>query len=312
MRGTMKRALLAILMIVLCASVLVGCAQTDIQVKVNPDGSGDLKYAVLVDKSLITQNESDPLSDLKQGAESSGFTVNPLEQEGYIGFEASKKVKNIAKETSNDVFLGKIGEGFTLQKSFLKTTYKLNTDIDLSDLNFVANEKLNPFVQAAMKQVKLKLTVDLPVAAMSSNATSASNNGKSLTWDLKAGETNHIAINAEQYSPMTISLLGIILLLIIAGAGMVVTQRPELLELENIKAALGLDKKEEQATSEVEQSQVAEGTEQAAVTEVVSESNETPSVVAVEEPASEATVETVAEVPAESSGSADQEENKEG
>nr|WP_243237046.1 DUF3153 domain-containing protein [Heliobacterium chlorum] len=302
-------------MIVLCASVLVGCAQTDIQVKVNPDGSGDLKYAVLVDQSLITQNESDPLSDLKQGAESSGFTVTSLEQEGFIGFEASKKVKNIAKETSNDVFLGKIGEGFTLQKSFLKTTYKLNTDIDLSDLNFVANEKLNPFVQAAMKQVKLKLTVDLPVAAMSSNATSASNNGKSLTWDLKAGETNHISINAEQYSPMTISLLGIILLLIIAGAGMVVTQRPELLELENIKAALGIDKKEDQPAAEGEQSQVAEGTEQAgetAVAEAVSESTETPSVVAVEEPASEATVETVAEVPAESSVSADQEENKEG
>ncbi|WP_170292161.1 DUF3153 domain-containing protein [Heliobacterium mobile] len=225
MRGTKHRVLQAIILIVLCTVFLVGCVQSDIHVKVNPDGSGDLGYSILVNPSLLGGDGGyNPLDDLKANAEQSGFTVTSLEQDGMIGFQASKQVKSIAKESSSDLFLGKIGEGFTQKSSYLKNTYTLNTAIDLSDLSFTGNDKVNPLLQAALKQVKLTLTVDLPVSAAKHNATTIAKNGKELTWVLQPGQVNQINIVAEQYNTTTISLLGVAGLLVIGGISVAISQ----------------------------------------------------------------------------------------
>ncbi|MBC9784689.1 hypothetical protein H1S01_09215 [Heliobacterium chlorum] len=218
MRGTMKRVFQVFLLLGLCAIFLVGCVQSDVNVKINSDGSGDIRYTVLVNQALLGTGENgNPMDELKQNAEKAGYTVEAVEKDGLVGLNAAKHVANVSAEASDDILLGKFGEGFVKQKSFLKDTYSLNSVIDLSDMSVTANERLAPSFESALKQAKLTLTVELPNAAVKHNATAVDKGGKVLTWDLKPGQPNEISFTTDQYNPIDMSLVSAAALVIAIG-----------------------------------------------------------------------------------------------
>ena len=270
MKKSLKNiAILAILTIILIT--LTGCANVNYDIKLNEDGSGDIVYTMGYDKSFLKSMgvetsavaKDDSLKDMKEEAKEKGYTIEDYEDDTTYGFKASKHVNNIQEEFNvNDEVSDDNEESGKIiyEKTLLKTKYSQDSKIDLTNMG---EDEEATMLKALMAQMKISYRITLPFKADSNNATTVSEDGKTLEWILKVSEVNEIKFEASQdYGMYALAGLLIIVILIVTAvvlskkAKKTVVVKPVEVKKEEIKP----EEKETQADEKTQNVKVEEET----------------------------------------------------
>lgn len=226
----MKKTLKTILFVVIMAIVLfclTGCANVNYEIKLNKDGSGEVSYTMGYDKAFLSSmgvttedlSKDSTLDEMKEEAEKEGYTIEKYEDDDTYGFKASKVVTNIQEEFSVENTIGesdnKNDDRILYEKSLLKTKYSQNAKMNLT-FDEGSSTQETAMMNTIMGQMKISYKIVLPFKAGENNATTVSEDGKVLTWELKTGKENTIQFVAqEDYTMIALGGLAVILLLVV-------------------------------------------------------------------------------------------------
>lgn len=183
MMNVKKRNLLLILL--LCSLLLSGCMRINTTVKVNKDGTADVSMLYAMSNSLGAFTNSPYSLSAEQIAEyeEQGYTVKHYvdDEAGYTGYTLTKNgidLKSLVNDTDETGLESIIDGGFvTVDGRIVKISFVPFSASDYKD------------VSSGLSMVKsqkgfVTFTLDLPVETTRNNATSVSEDGKTLTWDL--------------------------------------------------------------------------------------------------------------------------------
>ena len=224
------------LIMVLLVMVLVsGCKlKAEYNMQINKDKSGSFNIIVAMDdellETMLAQEDENATSkeytdedkwkyldsmfnDDESSPEAAGFTVNKYEKDKFKGYEYFIKIDNIddysGKEASFD--LDDLAN-FKESKIFVKdgNKYKAKITFDMDDLNTESYQGID-----LSSIYDMKFIVTLPDKPISSNATTVSEDGKTLTWDLTKLDDKGIEFEFELAKDNTILYVGIGVALVI-------------------------------------------------------------------------------------------------
>ncbi len=287
MKKTLKNiAIIAILGIILLT--LTGCANVNYDIKLNKDGSGDIAYVIGYDKSFLASigvetsslENDNSFDEMEEEAKQNGYTVEKYEDDNTYGFKATKHVNNIQEEFDVNNEAGSNGEEdgkIIYEKTLLKTKFSQSSKVDLTDIG--VDDEDAAMLKAVMSQMKISYKITLPFRVGSNNATTVSEDGKTLEWVLKVGEVNEVKFDAAQDYGMY-ALLGLaVVLVIVATVSVILSKKakktsevkPVEVKKEEIKPVV----EETQAEGKNEVVEVIEKEETEEVTEVVPEEDAT-------------------------------------
>lgn len=133
-------------------------------------------------KKNNSDNDSVDTSDLVNA----GFTINEVTEDDFIGYRAYLKIENIDtlidnKEKFNFENIKNIKETTLFEKN--NNTYKLNLEVPSSDGN-----EYSSYIASGMNY-EMKFTIKLPNKPITTNASTISEDGKTLTWNLLKDKT---------------------------------------------------------------------------------------------------------------------------
>ena len=191
------KKVLSIVVMMLCIFCFTGCMRINYTVDVKKDGTADLYFTYAAmdtsgmmsedeDSSSTSQSASEMYGDEMDKARAEGWEVSEYNEDDYIGYTGVKRgipLEDVAKEfngTSNDevemdsdVFsITKDGNNYSL---IWKTTAEEQEEAEESE---DYSSYLSQYGGYAT------FTLKLPSKAKSSNATTVSDDGKTLEWDL--------------------------------------------------------------------------------------------------------------------------------
>ncbi|GGF18666.1 hypothetical protein GCM10010954_16820 [Halobacillus andaensis] len=214
-----KRIIMALMVLAL---LLAGCVKGDFAVEINKDGSGVNTITLGVEEATFAQFGGDEgmLDDTNQDLETQGYTVEELDEEGYIGIKATKEFEDAGEmdfipDTANmeqgdvDPSAAQEDINFTVDEGFFTDTYRLEGSFDLGgafDLGGVE--------QMIANQMDLTFTLDLPIQAKEHNADEE--DGSTLTWDINPTGSNDIMVEADAPNVTNIIIVGAAALAVIA------------------------------------------------------------------------------------------------
>ncbi len=220
----MKKAtcMFAILVLAIC---LAGCMRFDTSITIKSNGKMDVKmlYAAM-DMSDYSGGESTSSGltpEQKQQYEAEGWKVEDYTSDGYTGFVISQNdvdlrgINAAMKQTSENT---KQGGDFGITRSGFKYTLKWQVygSSDKTSMSQAA-----PYINQSGGYMKFR--INLPVKPISSNATSTSNNGKSLEWDLlNLGDDGTIEVTYTLINVPLIIILSVVALVLIAAVVVVI------------------------------------------------------------------------------------------
>ncbi len=191
----MKKVLKNLLIIIICFVVCACSVKNENTITIDKNGKFTYNVIVAFDKSLIETLIKTDIIKTNKDVEKyindnikdnylDGFTKKEYSNEEYVGNEYVYEVDNIdnISTTSNiAVILNKnsvVGTNMFKKKDGVYRAnflYNLNDKYNYKDVDF-----LNTF------------TVNLPVKALSSNADQILNDGKTLVWNIKNGDSKAI------------------------------------------------------------------------------------------------------------------------
>ena len=236
----MKKQVYNILMMFFLVFMVTGCVKFNAEMDIKKNKSMDFKIIYAIDTTYFGDEEL--LEDNnKQELEDAGFLVTDYSDGTMKGFTISKSVKNIDDVSSMDdteySLSGIVGSNkkdeyiFKVKKGLFKNTYtaKLNfdssdsslndssdseEDFDDSDLDYTSDDESDYDFSGMMGSMDLSFNVKLPYGATSNNATTVSDDGKTLRWELMSNDISTIEFEFELYN-MTVIYIGIGLLIVI-------------------------------------------------------------------------------------------------
>lgn len=208
----MKKVLSLIAVMAILLVALTGCVSVNYEVTLNKDGTADVAYIYGFEKEMLEQlgaSAEDMTSDMKANAETSNYQIEAYSDDKVEGFKAKKHIENLSELSLEDAFGSENVKDseenqIKIEKKGLKTVYSQNASIDLSGMD-----------ESTESMVIIKYIIKLPVKVGENNASEVSEDGKTLTWNLKAGETNEISFEAESNYLTTIIMISIAILLVI-------------------------------------------------------------------------------------------------
>lgn len=260
----MKKNLKSIILVAfftLLLFVLTGCANVNYEIKLEKDGSGDVSYIMGYDKSFLSSmqvsiedlKDDDSFDEMKQEATKTGYTVEAYEDDNTYGFKAFKHVDNIQNEFSIEPG-SEEDDGIKYEKTLLKTKYSQEATVDLADVTESAEDALT---KAVLGQMKITYKIVLPFKVGDNNATLVSEDGKTLEWTLKAGQTNEIKFVAqEDRTVYAVAGTGVIVLIVILSTIAVMASKKKAKKQE-VKTTKTVEVKKE-ASKEVKEVKTAE------------------------------------------------------
>lgn len=232
----MKRTLVTCIILLLAIVLLSGCIRLHTNITVNKDGSGQVEYIFAVNPAILEKSEEETFAELKIEAQKRGFQIEEYHTADYVGIKIAKDFEDINnlkenagvmnalyQDDQNEVLAGERMKGFfspeiKVDKSWFYTTIKLNGVIDLSNEEQGLSSEEAMQQQLAYKMLDLALTINLPVRPVEFNADKLTNNGRTLTWQLIAGQKNEIIFKVQMYNLTNIiitAIAGLIILVII-------------------------------------------------------------------------------------------------
>ena len=124
----------------------------------------------------------------EQDFESQGFTKEKYDEAGYKGYAYTAKIDNIDKITGESEKYNIFGSGENIEdsKMFNKEGNKY-----IANIEYEANKDVESGSSYSL-DLDFKYVVTLPNKPLSHNATSVSEDGKTLTWDLSSNDTTSI------------------------------------------------------------------------------------------------------------------------
>lgn len=212
----MKKTIGLIVLLLFTLVTLSGCAQVNYEVEINKNGTGTIScsYEIskkdLGEKAALVQGVAE---SMKGKVEENGYIVELYEDDDVKGFKGSKKLNDITKDFSlEEVFevfenFGKKyvedteENGIKIEKTLFKTKYSQKAVVDLTDIG---------------TEIDMEYSMKLPAKSKTNNATKVSEDGKTLTWEIKVGETNTIEFVSEQINLLPIIVIGIVVIAIVA------------------------------------------------------------------------------------------------
>lgn len=256
MKKTLKTIAL-MLMVGIILLTLTGCANVNFDIKLNADGSGEVSYVMGYDKSFLTSmgvttsslENDDSFKEMEDEARQEGYTVEKYEDDNTYGFKATKHVENIQNEFNFTNTMGtSTQEGaqndeIVYEKNLLKTRYYQDAKLDLTSMGS-SNEQEAAMMQSILSQMEITYKITLPFKAQEHNATTVSEDGKTLEWKLEAGKVNEIKFDAAQDYTLYAIIGGIALLLIIVIIAVAVSKKGKKDKQEKVKETK--ENKEEQ------------------------------------------------------------------
>lgn len=191
----MKKVLSLVAIIAILLLVLTGCVQVNYEVSLNENGSADVLFIYGFEKETLEQlgtTADDMTKDMEENSSQDGYAIEKYEDEEIAGFKANKHFDDAAEISLVEVFgeenvTESEGGRIKIEKNGSSTLFSQNAEIDLSKMD-----------ETTASMMAVKYTIKLPVKATSNNATTVSEDGKSLTWELKAGEVNKIEFEAKK------------------------------------------------------------------------------------------------------------------
>lgn len=190
-------------MILVFFLLLTGCVKADFHITVNKDGSGELDYKIAMNSQLlamsVSNSKTNMIDEMKKNFENEQFTVTTYRDGEYQGIEAKKHVSDIQTINSiaapNATASGKLS--IIQDEAFLKTTYKVNADMDMTDIKADQTDTMG-LQKMMLAQMDMKFTLTLPTEAKSQNASRVLPDGKTYQWDLVPGQRNDIQLNFQK------------------------------------------------------------------------------------------------------------------
>jgi len=289
MKKTLKSiAITTILGIILFT--LTGCANVNYDIKLNKDGSGDISYVIGYDKSFLASigvetsslENDNSFDEMEEQAKQNGYAIEKYEDDNTYGFKATKHANNIQEDfdVNNEVDTDSEDSGRIMyEKTLLKTKFSQASKVDLTNMSEDGEDAA--MLKAVMGQMKISYKITLPFRVGSNNATTVSEDGKTIEWTLKVGEVNEINFEASQDYGMY-ALLGLaVVLVIVATVSVILSKKAKKTsEVKPVEV-----KKEEIKSVDEQKNEVAEAVEKEEteeVTEVVLEEDLTKETVEVE------------------------------
>lgn len=213
------------LSLLICMIILTGCIRFNTSITIKGNGKMDVNMLFAsMDTSSYSDGDSSSSGltpEQKKQYQDDGWDVQDYSSAGYKGFTLSKKnvdLKDInatMKQTSENT---NQSSNFSIKREGLKYVLKwqVYSDSDKGSMSQAA-----PYIKQASGY--MKFTLNLPVKAISSNATNISNDGKTLEWDLlNLGESGSIEATYSLISIPLVIVLAVVAVLLIAAAVMVV------------------------------------------------------------------------------------------
>ena len=232
MNKTFKTIVLMIIVGIILLT-LTGCANINYDIKLNADGSGEVSYVMGYSKTFLTSmgvtrsslENDDSFKEMEDEAKEEGYTVEKYEDDETYGFKATKHVDKIQNEfdltnsVSTNAQEGQ-NDKIVYEKNLLKTRYYQDAKLDLTNMGSDDAQEA-AMMQSILSQMKITYKITLPFKAQESNATTVSEDGKTLEWKLEAGKVNEIKFDAAQdYTIYAIvggvALLAIIVVILVA------------------------------------------------------------------------------------------------
>lgn len=212
---TMKKLLSLISVMAILLVALTGCVSVNYEVTLNEDGTADVAYIYGFEKEMLKQLETsaeDMTSDMKENAEESEYEIEVYSDDKIEGFKAKKHIENLSEISMEDAFGSENVKDseenqIKIEKKAFKTVYSQKANIDLSAMD-----------ESTASMVTMKYVIKLPVKVGDNNASEVSEDGKTLTWNLKAGEVNEINFKASGNSSVMMIILIIAVVVIVAIA----------------------------------------------------------------------------------------------
>ena len=200
----MKKLLSLISVMAILLVALTGCVSVNYEVTLNEDGTADVAYIYGFEKEMLEQLETsaeEMTSDMRENAEVSEYEIETYSDDKIEGFKAKKHIENLADISLEDAFgtenvKDSEENQIKIEKKAFKTVYSQKANIDLSAMD-----------DSTASMVTMKYVIKLPVKAGDNNASEVSEDGKTLTWNLKAGEVNEINFQASGNSLVMIILI---------------------------------------------------------------------------------------------------------
>ena len=186
-----KFTLLATIFIFLVT--LSGCMKMNLKMTVHSDKSMDVEIIEAVSKEFAEEGEvENQLEVIKKGAQP-GTNYELYEDDRYKGLKADFKVDSIdtlVKEDNDETVMsevanqdGTMSKIFTVEKVSDGEIYTAIFENDATS-DYGDTSQLSEDERKVLETLDMKMTVVLPVKPISHNATTVSEDGKTLTWDL--------------------------------------------------------------------------------------------------------------------------------
>lgn len=186
-----KFTLLATIFIFLVT--LSGCMKMNLKMTIHNDKSMDVEIIEAVPKEVVEEGKAEKeLEWIKKNAKP-GTNYELYEDDRYKGFKADFKVDSIdtlIKENDDETTMSEVAnqEGtmvkfFTIEKVSDGEIYTAVLENDATK-DYGDMSELSEDERKVLETLDMKMTVVLPVKPISHNATTVSEDGKTLTWDL--------------------------------------------------------------------------------------------------------------------------------
>lgn len=245
----LKKFILFGLMIAIILLLMTGCVKFEMFVNVNPDKSADVNVTLLVNSMIAGMTNSEGsginLSEMKTIAEKAGYSATNQKEGDMIGYKFTKHFKNISElstDSSSNTDLKNLFKNeksdtkiFTINRGLFQDTYIVNLDMNLDSINPPAdngNDFVNSIAKTMMAQMDFKFKTKLPIKTISNNASTESEDGKMLEWQLVPGQDNKIKMEFKVLNVTNIIFVSVCFLILLIILFFVIRHKNKLKSIE--------------------------------------------------------------------------------
>ncbi len=205
-----KKVVCAITSVLLIMLLLTGCVRVNLGITVKQDGTIDMSMLTAVSDSMkdLIGEYADSIFDnaniLGENTEDENYKVYPYAEDGYTGYIISKT--DMTEEDLKDTVM-----------TLTKQGSKYILDLNLNSKELLGNQYLSMVKSSGGS---IEVTITLPNRAISSNATSVSRDGKTLTWDLTEFKEEKVHVEYRIVSTLlrVVTIVVLVLICLIALA----------------------------------------------------------------------------------------------
>ena len=227
MKKSMK--LLAILFFVVLMS---GCVKYNFKMEVGKDKSVSIEIIDAIDKDYSSYGSYETEAT---AAETKGFTKEPYEDEEWIGYKLTKKYENIDEISSEEAITVELMDilksdkeepkaYFQKKSGLFKTTYIANFTVNTSSDDEDEEEEDSTTTEDEEEDdgADISYTIVLPVKAGANDATTVSEDGKTLTWKLDNGKLNTVKYEFSLINTTMIIVVAAVAVVVVGGVIVIV------------------------------------------------------------------------------------------